>query len=111
VVKTTRATVIEDRDLPAPKMVDISIIDLHDEPALDPTQEKVVGTIVNAGDKQVTGLSIRVDALDRGGRVVSSVTTPPLAHTIAPHGGRAQFEAVIPRDQAVTEYHAVAIAR
>ena len=66
---------------------------------------------VNGGDKQVSGLSIRVNALDEAGNVVRTVVTPPLAQTIAPSGGRATFEALMPRDAAVAGYHAVAIAR
>jgi hypothetical protein len=110
-VVTTRTTQIEQRTLPAPKMVDISIVNLHDEPALDPSQEKVVGTIINTGDRRVSGLSIRVDALDAGGRVIRTVTTPPLAQPIDPNGGRATFEAFMARDETVAGYHAVAIAR
>ncbi len=107
---STRTVTIE-RNLPAPKMVDISIIGLHDEPALDSAQERVVGTIVNHGDRQATGISIRVDAIDEDGHVVNSITTPPLHQEIDPYGGRARFEAFMPRDSDVTGYHAVAIAR
>jgi len=95
----------------APQMVDISIINLHGEPAADPSMERVVGTIINEGDRVVSRLSIRVDALDSAGNVVNSVTTPPLTATIDSRGGRATFEASMPRNQAVTAYHAVAIAR
>ena len=59
----------------------------------------------------VSQLSIRVDALDSAGRVVESITTPPLQQTIAALGGQATFEAWIPRNPAITTYHAVAIAR
>ena len=109
----TRSTVaVEERAIPAPpKAIDISIVDLHDEPAPDPSQEKVVGTIINGGDKQVTGLSIKVNALDKAGNVVRSITTPPLAETIAASGGRTRFEAYMPVDPAVVGYHAVAIAK
>jgi hypothetical protein len=107
----TRNVTIEERTVPPPKMIDIAIVDLHDEPALDPDQEKVVGTIINEGDKRVSGFSIRVNALDSSGNVVRTITTPPLAETIAPSGGRTRFEAYMPRDPAVTGYHAVAIAR
>jgi hypothetical protein len=110
-VVTTRTVAVEERTVPAPKMVDISVVGLHDEPTADPTQEKVVGTIVNSGDRQVTGLTIRVDALDSRGSVLHSITTPPLAHAIDPYGGRTTFEAFMPRNDAVAEYHAVAIAR
>ncbi len=110
-VVTRKTTSIEERTVAAPKMIDISIVGLHDEPASDPTQEKVVGTIVNEGDKQVSGLSIRVNALDGAGNVVRTVVTPPLAQTIEPSGGRATFEALMPKDDAVAGYHAVAVAR
>jgi len=93
------------------QMVDISIIDLHGKPAGDPSMEKVIGTIINEGDRAVSRLSIRVDALDSAGNVVNSITTPPLAETIDSGGGRATFEASMPRNPAVTAYHAVAIAR
>jgi hypothetical protein len=93
------------------QMVDISIIDLHGEPAPDPSMERVVGTIINEGDRAVSRLSIRVDALDSAGNVVNSITTPPLTETIDSRGGRATFEASMPRNPAVTAYHAVAIAR
>ena len=107
----SRRTVVEQQALPAPKMVDISIVNLHDEPATDPSQERVVGTIVNDGNKRVSGLSIQVNQLDGTGTVIRSITTPPLAQTIDPAGGRAQFEAFMPRDPRVAGYHAVAIAR
>lgn len=94
-----------------PRTIDISIVDLHDEPAPDPSQEKVVGTIVNDGDKAVSGLSIKVNALNSAGQIVRSITTPPLRETIAPGGGRTRFEAFMPADAAVAGYHAVAIAK
>ncbi|MFN8601597.1 MAG: FxLYD domain-containing protein [Candidatus Binatia bacterium] len=96
---------------PLPPMTDISIVDLHDEPSGDAATEKVVGTIVNHGDKAVSQLSIRVDAMDSTGRVVSTVTTPPLAETIPANGGQADFSALMARNDAVTTYKAVAIAR
>lgn len=110
-VVTRQTTTIEERTVAAPKAIDISIVGLHEEPSADPAQERVVGTIVNAGDKQVTGLSIRVNALDSAGNVVRTIVTPPIAQTIAPSGGRATFEALLPRDAAVAGYHAVALAR
>jgi hypothetical protein len=112
VVTQQRRTVsVQEQTLAAPKMIDISIVGLHDEPAADPAQEKVVGTIINEGDKRVSGLSIRVNALDGSGNVVRTVVTPPIAQPIDPSGGRATFEALMPRDPAVAGYHAVAIAR
>jgi hypothetical protein len=92
-------------------MVDISIVNLRDEPTADPSQEKVVGTIVNDGNKRVTGLSIQVEQLDESGQVIRTITTPPLAQSIDPAGGRATFAAMMPRDPRVAGYHAVAIAR
>jgi hypothetical protein len=96
---------------PLPPMTDISIVNLHDEASGDPSTEKVVGTIVNHGDKAVSQLSIRVDAMDATGRVVSTVTTPPLAETIPANGGQADFSALMARNDAVTTFKAVAIAR
>ena len=96
---------------PLPPMTDISIVNLHDEPSSDAATEKIVGTIVNHGDKAVSQLSIRVDAMDSTGRVVSTVTTPPLAETIPANGGQADFSALVARNDAVTTYKAVAIAR
>lgn len=110
-VVTNRTVSVQEQALPAPKMIDISIVGLHDEPATDPSQERVVGTIVNDGDKRVSGLSVQVNALDRGGNVVHSITTPPINQTIDPAGGRASFEAFMPRDPEVAGYHAVAIAK
>lgn len=103
---------IQERAVPQPpRTIDISIVDLHDEPAPDPAQEKVVGTIVNDGDKAVSGLSIKVNALNSSGQIVRSITTPPLRETIAAGGGRTRFEAFMPADPAVAGYHAVAIAK
>jgi len=111
-VVTTETVTIDERTVaPAPAMIDISIINLHDAPSADPARERVVGTIVNEGDRPVSSLAIRVNALDRAGNVLHSITTPPLAETIDPFGGRARFEALMPRDPAVAGYHAVAIAR
>jgi hypothetical protein len=110
-VVTNRSVSIQEKTLTAPKMIDISIVNLHDEPAADPTQERVVGTIINDGDKRVSGLSVQVNALDRTGNVVRSITTPPIAQSIDPAGGRATFEAFMPRDPEVAGYHAVAIAK
>lgn len=103
-------TLVEETITP-PAKTDILISDLREIPADDPTQEKVFGTIVNRGDKEVSQLSIRVDALDSAGRVVESITTPPLKQTIAALGGQATFEASIPKNPAIMSYHAVAIAR
>jgi hypothetical protein len=111
VSSTETSTTIDEHTLPAPKMIDISIVNLHDEPSADPAGEKVVGTIINEGDRPVSRIAIRVNALDATGNVVRTVTTPPLAQTIDPFGGRATFETVMPRDRAVVGYRAVAIAR
>jgi hypothetical protein len=96
---------------PLPPMTNISIVNLHDEPSSDPSTEKVVGTIINNGDKAVSQLSIRVDAMDGSGRVVGTVTTPPLAETIPANGGQADFSAMMAKNPATTTYKAVAIAR
>lgn len=105
-----QSTVVE-QPIPEPRMTDIAIYDLREEPAVDPSQVKVVGTIVNRGDRPVSQLSIRVNALDETGRVVASVDTPPFAQTIDANGGSATFAALVPRDDAVTTYRATAIAR
>ncbi|MBI4515986.1 MAG: hypothetical protein HY699_09260 [Deltaproteobacteria bacterium] len=116
IVSSTR-TVTVDQGKPAPPrvvdtpMVDISIVDLGEEPTADPRTEKVVGTIINQGERPVSKISIRIELLDDAGNLVNSVTTPPLAQTIAARGGRATFEASVPRNPAVTRYHAVAIAQ
>ncbi len=111
VVATETVTTIEEAALPPPRMVDISIINLHDEPSDHPFDERVVGTIVNDGDRPVSRIAVRVNALDADGNVVRTITTPPVAHTIDPFGGRATFDVFMPRDPAVAGYHAVAIAR
>ena len=111
VVSRETVTTIDEHTLPAPTMIDISIVNLHDEPTADPAEDKVVGTIINNGDRPVSRIAIRVDALDATGNMVRTVTTPPLSQTIDPFGGRATFETFMPRDPAVAGYHAVAIAR
>lgn len=116
IVSTTRTVTVEESKPAPPRMVDvprtdISIVDLHGESAADPRMEKVVGTIINDGNRPVSQLSIRVDSLDDAGNVVNSVRTPPLAQTIDARGGRATFEASVPRNPAVTTYHAVAIGQ
>ena len=115
IVSSTR-TVTVDQGKTSPRVVDtprtdISIVDLHGEPSADPRMEKVIGTIINNGNGPVSQLSIRVDSLDGAGNVLSSVRTPPLAQTIDARGGRATFEASVPRNPAVRTYHAVAIAQ
>jgi hypothetical protein len=110
-VVSQRRVAVEERAVRAPKMIDISIVNLHDEPIADPSQEKVVGTIINEGDRQVSGLSIQINALDSSGNVVRTVKTPPLLQTIAPNGGRTTFEAFMPKDPAVAGYHAIALAK
>lgn len=109
VVRTQR-TVVQ-QPIPEPRMTDISIYDLREQAGAAPGQVNVVGTIVNHGDRPVSQLRIRVDSLDRTGRLVGSVDTPPLAQTIDANGGTATFQATVPDDPAVTTYHAVAIAR
>lgn len=111
IVSSTRTVTVEQPNPSPPQMVDISIVGLHEEPTADPRMEKVVGTIINQGDRPVSTLSVRIDLLDAAGNVVNSVTTPPLAQTVAAHGGRATFEASVPRESAVTTYHAVVIAQ
>ncbi|HEY2389030.1 MAG TPA: FxLYD domain-containing protein [Candidatus Binatia bacterium] len=111
VATTETVTDIDQHRLPPPRMIDISIVNLHDVPSDDPAEEKVVGTIVNEGDRAVDQVAIRVEALDTTGNVMHTVTTPPLAQTIEPFGGKASFEAMIPHDELIAGYHAVAIAR
>ena len=108
-----RSTTVEQRAVqPAPAIAAISFENLHGEQSLaDPSKERVVGTIVNHGDKAVSRLSIRVEGLDARGTVVTSVVTPPLEKTIDPLGGRVQFEALLPHSSSVEAYHAVALAR
>ncbi|MEW6270376.1 MAG: FxLYD domain-containing protein [Thermodesulfobacteriota bacterium] len=108
VVRTQR-TVVQ-QPIPEPRMTDISIYGLHEQPA-SAGSVNVVGTIVNHGDRPVSQLRIRVDSLDQTGRLVRSIDTPPLAQTIDPNGGTATFQATVPDDPSVTTYHAVAIAR
>lgn len=110
-VVETRSVMVERRVETPPAMTDILITDLREVPASSAAEERVMGTIVNRGDKPVSQLSIRVDALDDQGRLVETITTPPLDQTIAALGGQATFEATIPRNPAITTYHAVAIAR
>jgi hypothetical protein len=110
-ITTRQSETYEQHAAVAPKMIDISIVNLHDEPIADPSQEKVVGTVINQGDRQVTGLSIQINALDGTGNVIRTVKTPPLPQTIAANGGRTTFEAFMPKDPAVAGYHAVAIAK
>jgi len=111
VAETETITTMREQTVAAPRTIDISIVGLHDEPAADPAEEKVVGTIINRGDRPVSQVAIRVNAIDATGNVVRTVTTPPLAQTIAPNGGQASFEASMPRDAQVAGYHAVAVAR
>lgn len=116
VVSSTRTVTVEEGRPAPPRVVDvprtdISIVDLHGEAAADSRMEKVVGTIINDGNRPVSQLSIRVDSLDAAGNVLHSVRTPPLAQTIDARGGRATFEASVPRNPAVTTYHAVAIGQ
>jgi hypothetical protein len=110
VVEHRRVRVEQHVQAPAP-MTDILITDLHEIPAPSATEERVTGTIVNRGDKPVSMLTIRVDALDDRGRIVDSITTPPLDQTIAALGGQATFEATLRRSPETVSYHAVAIAR
>jgi len=112
VVQTTETvTNLDNHRLPPPKQIDVTIRNLHDEPAADPTQEKLVGTLVNDGDRAVDQVAIRVEALDRSGNVIRTVKTPPLSQTIEPFGGQATFETSMPQDRVVVGYRAVAIAR
>jgi hypothetical protein len=111
IVSSTRTVTVDQGQPSPPRVVDISIVDLHEEPTADPRMEKVVGTIINQGERPVSKISIRIDLLNDAGNLVNSVTTPPLAQTIAALGGRATFEASVPRNSAVTTYHAVAIAQ
>jgi hypothetical protein len=111
-VVETRTVMVEKRvEPPSPPVTDILITDLREIPAASPAEEKVLGRIINRGDKPVSQLSIRVDALDDRGRVIETITTPPLDQTIAALGGEATFEATIPRNPLITTYHAVAVAR
>jgi hypothetical protein len=91
-------------------MTDIAITDLHEEPTDNAAFVNVVGTIVNHGAKPVSQLSVRVDVMDTFGQVLDSVVTPPLAQTIAPNGGQAQFSVRMSSMHLVT-YKAFAIAR
>jgi len=111
-VATTEVVTTTERHVVAPpRMIDVSIVNLHDEPTYDRGTEKVVGTLVNDGDRAVGRVAIRVNALDADGAVVRSVTTETIATTIDPNGGHATFEAIMPADPEVVGYRAVAIAQ
>ncbi|HEY8518186.1 MAG TPA: FxLYD domain-containing protein [Candidatus Binatia bacterium] len=82
------------------------IVDLHAEPASDPSLVKLVGTIVNKTDQPVSRLSVKVEARDAQGRALTRVITPSLSDTIPPQGGTALFEANLPRSNLVHDYFA-----
>jgi len=79
-----------------PGITDIVILDMHEEAGPDPSLIKVVGTIVNRRNQEVTRLVVRVEARDAAGRTLTRVTAPALAETI-PAGGTSTFEASVPR--------------
>lgn len=93
------------------KIADIVIVDMHEEPASDPSLIKVVGTIVNKSDRPVSRLSVRIEARDAQGRALSRVIAPSLSETIPPQGGTALFEASVPRSNLVNNYYAEVIGQ
>ncbi|MEW6270741.1 MAG: FxLYD domain-containing protein [Thermodesulfobacteriota bacterium] len=90
---------------------EIIIVDMHEEPASDPSLVKVVGTIVNKTDRPVSRLSVRVEARDAQGRALTRVIAPSLSETIPAQGGTALFEASVPRSKLVNNYYAEVIAQ
>lgn len=109
--RTVTETVIGEADAMPPATTDIAIVELREEPADDPAFVKVVGTVVNHGDKPVERLTVRVEALDAQNRALTRVSTEAAEVVIPANGGTGTFEASVPRSAATTRYHAQAVAR
>lgn len=88
---------------PAPP--DVAILDLHEESATDPSLVRIVGTIVNRSNQELGHLSVRIEARDPQGRVLSRVIAPSSADVLPP-GTSATFEASLPRSGSIRDYNA-----
>jgi len=100
--------------VPAPTIApitDIGIIDMHELPGGDPSLVRIVGTIVNHSNQEVSHVTVRVEARDASGRALTRVTVPALAEPIPAAGGTSSFEASLPRSATIHDYHADVVSK
>jgi hypothetical protein len=90
--------------------VRLDIIDFAGTPSADHKTVVVGGTLVNNGTRATREISVRVDALDRGGAAIMSADAKPSTQVIAP-GATATFSVRFEKRPGIDSYHAEAIAR
>lgn len=100
--------------VPAPTVAaitDIAIVDMHEQPGGDPSLVRIVGTIVNHSNQEVSHVTVRVEARDTTGRALTRVTVPALTEPIPAAGGTSSFEASMPRSASIHDYHADVVSK
>lgn len=95
---------------PAAGAPGFAILDLHEEAGPDPSLVRIVGTVVNRSNQQVERPSVRIEARDPAGRVLSRVVAPVSADVLPPDTS-ATFEASMPRSGSIRDYNAEVIPR
>ena len=94
-----------------PGLTDITVIDMHEAPASDPSLVRIEGTVVNHSNAEVSHVVVRVEARDILGRALTRSNVPALTEPIAAGGGTSGFSATMPRSTTIHDYHAEVIAK
>jgi hypothetical protein len=100
--------------VPAPTVAgisDIVVVDMHEQPGSDPSLIRIIGTIVNHSNQEVSHVTVRVEARDILGRALTRVTVPALVEPIAAAGGTSSFEAAMPKSATIHDYHAEVVSK
>ena len=101
---------LSEEAIAAPERLDVAIIDFHETPSADRKTLSVTGTLVNRGTRTTSSVHVHVEALDKNGTVVASVSPVPSTQLIAP-GSTATFSAAFENRPEIDRYHAEAISR
>lgn len=99
-----------EEQLKPPERLDVAIIDFKETPSAERGTVLVTGTLVNRGTRTTSDVRVHVEALDKTGAVVASVSPVPSTQLIAP-GSTASFSATFENRPEIDRYHAEAISR
>jgi hypothetical protein len=88
----------------------IEILDLQQQPGVEPGTVLLVGTLINRGERASTDLSVKIDALDEADQTVFTAPAAPSRQRVEPDT-TATFRAIVEDRPEVRRYHVEAIAR
>jgi len=101
---------ISEEEIRPPRMLQLAILNLDEQPSGDRRSVTLTGTILNRGERATRQVYVHVDALNRDGAIVLSSDLPPSTERIAP-GGTGSFSATFDNRPEIDHYHVEAVAR